>query len=150
MAGRSVLIPSLEEVLGLVRQVSTQIQQAQKNDGGRLKIGTRKLVEITDKLVAHSEEARSLLDELVAAAERERDLGEADDRIEETITGYRAPAPAVVAGARAGRGRTGIPAARRDDRATVPDRPPQRSVPRVERPHLGQLWPHDCQLRDGS
>ena len=67
--------PSLEEVLGLVRQVSTQIQQAQKNDGGRLKIGTRKLVEITDKLVAHSEEARSLLDELVAAGERERDLG---------------------------------------------------------------------------
>ena len=26
--------PSLKEVLGLVRQVSTQIQQAQKNDGG--------------------------------------------------------------------------------------------------------------------
>ena len=81
--------PSLKEVLGLVRQVSTQIQQAQKNDGGRLKIGTRKLVEITDKLVAHAEEARSLLDELVAAGERERDLGKADDRIEETITGYR-------------------------------------------------------------
>ena len=81
--------PSLKEVLGLVRQVSTQIQQAQKNDGGRLKIGTRKLVEITDKLAAHAEEARSLLDELVAAGERERDLGKADDRIEETITGYR-------------------------------------------------------------
>ena len=81
--------PSLKEVLGLVRQVSTQIQQAQKNDGGRLKIGTRKLVEISDKLAAHAEEARSLLDELVAAAERERDLDEADDRIEETITGYR-------------------------------------------------------------
>ena len=54
-----------------------------------MKIGTRKLVEITDKLVAHAEEARSLLDELVAAGERERDLGEADDRIEDTITGYR-------------------------------------------------------------
>ena len=146
--------PSLKEILGLVRQVSTQIQHAQKDDGGRLKIGTRKLVEITDNLAAHAGEARSLLDELVAAGARERDLGKAADRIEETITGYRegfsplgrrrAPAPAVVAGARAGRGRTGIPAARRAGRAAVPDRPPQRPVPRVKRAHLGQLWPHDC------
>ena len=81
--------PSLKEILGLVRQVSTQIQHAQKDDGGRLKIGTRKLVEITDNLAAHAGEARSLLDELVAAGARERDLGKADDRIEETITGYR-------------------------------------------------------------
>ena len=48
-----------------------------------------KLVEITDNLAAHAGEARSLLDELVAAGARERDLGKADDRIEETITGYR-------------------------------------------------------------
>ena len=81
--------PSLKEVLGLVRQVSTQIQQAQQDGGVRLKIVTRKLAEIADKLAAYAEEARSLLDELVAAGERERDLGKAADRIEETITGYR-------------------------------------------------------------
>ena len=81
--------PSLKEVLGLVRQVSTQIQQAQKDGGGRLKIGTRKLAEVADKLAAYAGEARSLLDELAAAGERERDLGKAADRIEETIAGYR-------------------------------------------------------------
>ena len=82
--------PTLKDVFGLVQRLSTQNSQDEKDDGARLNAGTRKLLEITQKLTAHAEETRSLIAGLPAAGARHQEAGAVMGRLEEAVGDYMA------------------------------------------------------------
>ena len=77
--------PSLSDVVGVLRQLSAQIERERNEGGDRLKSDIKKLAGIADGLTKHTGETRSLLDGLSTAGDRERDVVKAANRLEEAI-----------------------------------------------------------------